>query len=226
MLQRNRSLIWQLAAIGLIGILASKIDPWARRNPEDYLGSAQLILMVIMFFGFAFQGASGKLKSGPDRRKSTDAVKRHPAIPVLMAGYLFILAIAAITSVFLGFRLDDHIASPLVCYFVLVPIALIEVLGRHRAGIGLQNTKPKAEESPAKSFRNAPSLTEMTRDFFEEKLLVAVIFCLFSLLCFGIWLDLDDEGALVAGILFAGFSVQQYYRHVLQRRESSDSSDS
>jgi len=51
------------------------------------------------------------------------------------------------------------------------------------------------------------------------------MFGLYSLVCFGIWLYLDDEGALVFGILCAGFGAQQYYRHVLQKRESEDAND-
>lgn len=224
MLQNRRSLVWKLTAIVLVGFLAAKIDPWARNNPDDYLDAARWIVLVIMFVVFLLQGASGRLKSGPDRPESTDTAKRNPAIPVLMAGYLFLLAIVAVALVFLGFRLDDHIASPLVSYFVFVPFVLIPLLGRHIVKPDMRTPKP--EELRAGSPRDSSSLTGMTRDFFDDKLRIAVMFCLFSILCFGIWLGLDDDGALAAGILCAGFSVQQYYRHVLQKRDSSNRSDS
>ncbi len=223
MLQNIRLLILKLTAIVLVGIVAAKIDPWARDNPDDYLGAAQWILFVILFFVFLFHGASGRLKSGPDRPRSADIAKRSPVIPVLMAGYLFVLAIAAVSLVFLGFRLDEHITSPLVTYFVFVPFALISLLGRHKVKRDMQTANP--EESPAESLRSSYSLTEMTRGFFDDKLRIAVMSCLFSLLCFGIWLGLDDDGALVAGIICAGFSVQQYYRHTLRKRESSELRD-
>jgi hypothetical protein len=68
-------------------------------------------------------------------------------------------------------------------------------------------------------------LIEMTLEFFKDKLRNAVMFCLFSLSSLGIWFYLHDEGALVAGILFAGISAQQFYRFYLQRRESPESSE-
>jgi hypothetical protein len=126
----------------LVGLFAAKIEPWARNNPEAYLESAQWILLVIIFFGLLFQGASGRLKSGPDRRGTSGVNVRDPAVPVLMAGYLFLLAIAAVSAVLLGFRLDDHIASPLVDYFVFVPFVLIEVWGRYKVKRDMQAREP------------------------------------------------------------------------------------
>jgi hypothetical protein len=68
-------------------------------------------------------------------------------------------------------------------------------------------------------------LIDMTLEFFKDKLRNAVMFCLFSLLSLGIWLYLDDEGMMVAGILCAGISAQQFYRFYLQRRDTPGSSN-
>ncbi len=68
-------------------------------------------------------------------------------------------------------------------------------------------------------------LIEMTREFFRDKLRIAVMFCLYSLLCFAMWSYLDDEGALVVGIICAGVSAQQFYRFYLQKRESESDVD-
>ena len=132
MTKYNRSLAWKLLAIVLAGIVAAKIDQWARTNSGAYLESAQWISLIAMFFITIFIGASGRLKSGPDEITGADVVKRVPAVPILSAGYLFLLAVLAVGSVLAGFRLDDHIASPLACYFVFVPIVLIHVLGRYK----------------------------------------------------------------------------------------------
>lgn len=107
----------------------------------------------------------------------------------------------------------------------LPAIVLVPVVGRYRGKPDQQTTKPASDRSAAPSHRGRPSLTEMSRGFFEDKLRIAVMFGLYSLVCFGIWLYLDDEGALVFGILCAGFGAQQYYRHVLQKRESEDAND-
>ncbi len=68
-------------------------------------------------------------------------------------------------------------------------------------------------------------LIEMTREFFKDKLRIAVMFALYSLLCFSMWLYLDDEGALVVGILCAGVSVHQFYKFYLQKRGSQPNLD-
>ena len=64
-------------------------------------------------------------------------------------------------------------------------------------------------------------LIEMMREFFRNKLRIAVMFCLYSLLCIGMWLYSDDEGALVVGILCAGVSAQQFYRFYLLKARAS-----
>ena len=61
-------------------------------------------------------------------------------------------------------------------------------------------------------------LIEGLKEFFSDKLRIAVMFALFTLLCLSMWLYLDDEGALVVGILCAGVSAQQFYRYYLQKR--------
>ncbi len=70
-------------------------------------------------------------------------------------------------------------------------------------------------------------LTNALVEFLKDKLLIAVIFALSSLLAFYVWWSVDDEGSLVAGIVFAGISVQQAYRHYLtrQRAEQDDSKE-
>lgn len=70
-------------------------------------------------------------------------------------------------------------------------------------------------------------LTRALIDFLKDKLLVAVVFALGSLLAFYVWWSVSDEGSLVAGIVFAGISVQQAYRHYLtkQRSEHNKSTD-
>lgn len=141
MAKRDRSLVWKLLAIVLAGIVAAKIDPWARANPEAYFDSAQLVLLFALFFVLPFQRSSGRLKSGPDRPTGADVVKRIPAVSILSAGYLFLLAILAVGSVLAGFRLDDHIASPLASYFVFVPFVLIQVWGRHKLNRDVQSNK-------------------------------------------------------------------------------------
>ena len=68
-------------------------------------------------------------------------------------------------------------------------------------------------------------LIEMTREFFKDKLRIAVMFSLYTLLCLGMWLYLDDEGALVVGVICAGISVQQFYRYYLQTRGTERATD-
>jgi hypothetical protein len=68
-------------------------------------------------------------------------------------------------------------------------------------------------------------LIKMAVEFFKDKLRNAVMFCFFSLLSFGIWFYLNDEGALVAGVLLAGISAQQFHKYYLQRREFPESPD-
>jgi putative transposase len=58
-------------------------------------------------------------------------------------------------------------------------------------------------------------LTNALVDFLKDKLLIAVIFAMSSLLAFYVSWSVDDEGSLVAGIVFAGNSIQQAYRHYL-----------
>lgn len=65
----------------------------------------------------------------------------------------------------------------------------------------------------------------MTREFFKDKLRIAVMFFLYALLCLGMWLYLEDEGALVVGVICAGVSAQQFYRFYLQRLESKSETD-
>jgi hypothetical protein len=68
-------------------------------------------------------------------------------------------------------------------------------------------------------------LIDMTREFFKDKLRIAVMFALYSLLCFSMWLYLEDEGALVVGILCAGVSAHQFYKFYLQKRGSPPNPD-
>ena len=63
-------------------------------------------------------------------------------------------------------------------------------------------------------------LIEMVREFFKDKLRIAVMFLLYMALCLGMWLYLDDEGALVAGILCGGVSAHQFYKFYLQKSSS------
>ena len=58
----------------------------------------------------------------------------------------------------------------------------------------------------------------MVREFFKDKLRIAVMFLLYTMLCLGMWLYLEDEGALVAGILCGGVSAHQFYKYYLQKR--------
>ncbi len=139
MTKRNRSLIWKLIALLLAGILAAKTDPWARANPDAYLDSAQLVSLIALFLFLLLQRSSGRLKSGPDRPTGADVVERIPAVSILSAGYLFLLAVTAVGFVLAGFRLDDHIASPLASYFVLAPFVLIQVWGKHKLDRDVQS---------------------------------------------------------------------------------------
>ena len=61
-------------------------------------------------------------------------------------------------------------------------------------------------------------ISEMFREFFKDKMRIAVMFLLCMLLCLGMWLYLEDDGALVAGILCGGISVHQFYKFYLQKR--------
>ncbi len=108
------------------------IDPWAQANPESYLESVQFFLLIVLIVAVIFQGASGRLKSRPDKREVPGGVARDPATPVLMVGYLFLLSISAVIAVFFDVRLHDYVASPLIHYFVFVPFALIYVIQRYR----------------------------------------------------------------------------------------------
>ncbi len=69
-------------------------------------------------------------------------------------------------------------------------------------------------------------LNELVRDFFRDKLRIAVMFGLYSVFFFAMWLYLDDEGFQVAAIILAGISVHQFYKYYLQKKESvRDSSE-
>lgn len=68
-------------------------------------------------------------------------------------------------------------------------------------------------------------LDESLRAFFRDKLAVATVFGLGSLVAFYVWWLLDDIGSLFAAIIFAGISAQQLYRFYLRRRGPSDGSD-
>ncbi len=68
-------------------------------------------------------------------------------------------------------------------------------------------------------------LDEALRAFFRDKLAVAVVFGLATLMALYVWWLLDDVGALIAGIIFAGVTAQQLYRFFLQRRASENSTD-
>lgn len=68
-------------------------------------------------------------------------------------------------------------------------------------------------------------LTEFIREVFRDKLRVAVMSGIYSIFCFAMWLYLDDEGFQVAAILFAGFSVHQFYKHHLQKSTNNRAVD-
>ena len=68
-------------------------------------------------------------------------------------------------------------------------------------------------------------LDESLRAFFRDRLLVAVLFGLSTLVALYVWWLPDDFGALVAAIIFAGVSAQQFYRYYLQKCDSTDSGD-
>ena len=59
--------------------------------------------------------------------------------------------------------------------------------------------------------------------FTKDKLRMTVMFALFSLLCFWVWLDLKDEGARLAGLLFAAIAVHQGYKFYRENLDRDDS---
>ena len=68
-------------------------------------------------------------------------------------------------------------------------------------------------------------LDESLRAFFRDKLAVATVFGLGSLLAFYVWWLLDDIGSLFAAIIFAGVTAQQLYRFYLSKRGPSNGDD-
>ena len=63
------------------------------------------------------------------------------------------------------------------------------------------------------------------RAFFRDKRAVAFVFGMAALIGLYVWWLLDDIGALMAAIIFAGISAQQLYRFYLQKRDTGNGSD-
>lgn len=52
---------------------------------------------------------------------------------------------------------------------------------------------------------------------------MTVMFALFSLLCFWVWLDLNDEGARLVGLLCGAIAVHQGYKYYREKSGRDDS---
>lgn len=121
-----------LIVVAVLGVLAAEIDPWARANPDIYIGRAQMVAFIAIVFMAVLHGAAGRLRSGPDRITGADVIRRVPAVMQLSAAYLLLLAILVVSAALRGVRLDEYIASPLVLYVSIAPLLLIHVWGRYK----------------------------------------------------------------------------------------------